>query len=1030
MEMYPDKDEVDEGDQTICQLCRTECNSFTSLVSHICAKHGQTKSALYGHWVHNKYLHERRTLVLGIEEEESVGLCIDSSGVVDENKFTCLLCKSVLAKGGCAKHMENVHKKKTSRWLTVRDARCLKEKKGRDYEDVHLSLTRALSAKSYKADAEQSFVRGAGPSSEAGEGKDAAVGDRAGECDKSVTADKKDKAASQPEKVPKSSSTPHATDSNGYSGPEVLWEPPSEYCKGNWDVISTAHPTVRRDPQGNLRVEDDGTCWRSMWVRCDREGVPLVRPVELDEMSNPYGLPAVAVEVTPRAVLAHAAAVKPSPFKAVAYAQSVKPQLPSSTESQLTLTSPSLESNILQQHSGTESQLSQASHKIDHLTELVLSLKGDKSAWKKDLPAIRIKQIVADCNPPLAKGEQGTLRASLPKAIEQLMPFFGMDGFAMWLGTQQLKQSTCNKYVSNARRLLGFIEVKGDDGNFRDIASNAEATDVKLLLSFMVNDFYAELLAIPLLDFKYGWSVAILDAMINFAKWQVWVLEGVIVSGEEGPFEQCKTVLCRLLKLLNLGYSKKARLEQHRKTSVKFHEDIETIKKLPSVPELRAAVETGYAMLQDIATKYGASEPPLPKAAQGQANSIMVAAIWLDMFGGRKMEWELMTASQVNEMLRDGKDYLVCRDHKTSKSYGSLAKWLSPGVKMAVQTYMSLPRLPTVTTFLVPVMSTTDHVSIPSALKTFCVNVLPAGRPYPTVNIMRKFFHKYLMQATSDDRGLKEIMKLLDGHSVSTQDKYYSMREPEDDVKLAKFLVKKVLDKTAEWPSKAHVANLGDQLVDASMMFRESCDLDDGADLPDADLDADGTGDDLDAWEHGEYFGMRIPLPVLTCCDYKQEPIPIEGVDSHETLPIADISSSDAVPCDDRDERSAPADSPTSSMKRKHPDTPVSSCSGSGRTSYNGPDCKAWIIRQHAEEQQRLGLRQFDLAPTECFQTILEQGIAAKKVPPNGTPQGLRSLVRRHLDSMHMAKLTAEAKEKVKQKKHEKKHEKKKHHRV
>ena len=43
-------------------------------------------------------------------------------------------------------------------------------------------------------------------------------------------------------------------------------------------------------------------------------------------------------------------------------------------------------------------------------------------------------------------------------------------------------------------------------------------------------------------------------------------------------------------------------------------------------------------------------------------------------------------------VLVEGKDYVVCALHKTTRTYGHLAKWLAPGTVEAVRCYLGLPR--------------------------------------------------------------------------------------------------------------------------------------------------------------------------------------------------------------------------------------------------------------------------------------------------------------------------------------------------
>ena len=110
----------------------------------------------------------------------------------------------------------------------------------------------------------------------------------------------------------------------------------------------------------------------------------------------------------------------------------------------------------------------------------------------------------------------------------------------------------------------------------------------------------------------------------------------------------------------------------------------------------------------------------LPKNVQGLANACLVGSLWLDMLRGRKSEFQSIKGRDVDDMLSQGTDYLVCPDHKNSKTYGSMAKWLTPGARRAVELYRQVPRRPEVQTFLVPAMESISRVDISSAFPTFC----------------------------------------------------------------------------------------------------------------------------------------------------------------------------------------------------------------------------------------------------------------------------------------------------------------------
>jgi len=189
----------------------------------------------------------------------------------------------------------------------------------------------------------------------------------------------------------------------------------------------------------------------------------------------------------------------------------------------------------------------------------------------------------------------------------------------------------------------------------------------------------------------------------------------------------------------------------------KYLEDLERLKNLPPIDTMRQAVEHAFAILKAIHKKYAGTTEPLPAAVQAMANACMVACIWLDMFGGRKMEWERMLADLISVMLSSELDFVMVRDHKTSRTYGTIAKWFTPGTRAAAACYMDFPRPASVKTFLVPAHGTAGSVDIPSSLRTFGLNFLPPGCTLPTVNLMRKFFHKALLSLTKEEEGLKKV---------------------------------------------------------------------------------------------------------------------------------------------------------------------------------------------------------------------------------------------------------------------------------
>ena len=179
----------------------------------------------------------------------------------------------------------------------------------------------------------------------------------------------------------------------------------------------------------------------------------------------------------------------------------------------------------------------------------------------------------------------------------------------------------------------------------------------------------------------------------------------------------------------------------------------------------------------------------------------MAGAIAFDTFPGRKKEWEIALYQYVLSMLEKNADHLVCSEHKTMKQYGSIAKVLTHGVLGCSQTYRELPRPAGFKYFFVPATATADHFPYCCSLKAFCRIFLGDDHVAPTLNQVRKWFHRALMHLTANEDKLKEIMVVLDAHSKQVQGTHYVLRDPEDDVKLGKALIKAVLGETVAFPT-------------------------------------------------------------------------------------------------------------------------------------------------------------------------------------------------------------------------------------
>jgi hypothetical protein len=615
------------------------------------------------------------------------------------------------------------------------------------------------------------------------------------------------------------------------------------------------------------------------------------------------------------------------------------------------------------------------------IKDLLAKMNQSNGAWKEGVPALRIKEAVLACQPPPAKGE-GVQRATFPKSLTG--PRMELPAFGKFLKTSKANQAQTNTdHVFNVSRMLGLLEADWGTG-WTNIDSTSVATDVRLVCGLVANNMYEDILDLPILDLKFSWAEDMLEALIVYVRWHVQDVAGRMVAGDDGPLKQYDAVLRLLLERLTGGYRKRASAAREKKLAAKQAEDGDRIKKLPAVHVRRAAVEKAYFILSSLDQMYGKTNEPLPRETRAMANACLVGAIWLDSFGGRKAEWEGMTASHVQAMLADGHDYLLCPVHKTSRTYGSIAKWLSPGLRCAVASYLRLPRHAGVELFLVPANVGTEHVDVPSAFRTFCSHLLPSDCSTPTVNLMRKLFHTKLIDITKDEESLKAIMSRLDGHSVRTINRHYCLREPAHDVALAKELVAAILGTTAAWPSGGGVGIATAELEDVwKQLHAAAPECDEGKGDPEDYLEPE-----LEYWDFGEFFGIRKPLEVLCGPDgaaSSSMPVlcDVPGLVDGNGHAAEDGACGGEPPLkkgnDVRQEEAPPL--------KKHK---AAVDEGLRRRSRLDPDTLAWVEKEHAEHLVQAGLGKSQVASTSWFHNIRDSKVASGGLCKFVTAEGLR----------------------------------------
>ena len=182
------------------------------------------------------------------------------------------------------------------------------------------------------------------------------------------------------------------------------------------------------------------------------------------------------------------------------------------------------------------------------------------------------------------------------------------------------------------------------------------------------------------------------------------------------------------------------------------------------------------------------------------ANACLAGIIIYGTFPGRSGEWHAMEASAVKEALDRQLGYIVCSQHKSCRYYGSIAKWLPPGLQEAFRVYLSLPGK-TSKKFLEPARSGgADHFSLGPALRTFG-RLFTEGYEFPRVNLIRKVHHSILVRQSRTDDLLKEVGQ-ADGHSPGMAMKVYALSGPREDMLVGRSVYLKVFGEPVPWPEE------------------------------------------------------------------------------------------------------------------------------------------------------------------------------------------------------------------------------------
>ena len=906
--------DVSKGIQ--CHMCPKKYRLFGSLVQHYKVCHLIDTDLMKGHYIYQKkkeedsnYKSKKATFEISEQELEHVALAFQDNGDVDEKKFVCLKCsdgREPLTKRECEKHMAKYHgvdPEVAKEWACAKDGIAIRN----NPNTKKLLLTAALEAnqdvhppQGSGAEAEQEGEGGEGGEDEEDQGGAYEEEDEAADHEKGPTTWeglRKNLGANFGEGDEEDDDEPEEVDLGMAERQTRVragkWAGQGEAGESAKATYWVEMPTlVQVDKAGNvlqplsatLELPRGGSLWTKPVAEEDEDEwwADLDELAEEEEQTQCEWEKQGFAKPTPKAQPKPAApsVANTSPEALVAFHGSSTDLAPA----------PAPESNL----ADSESSFG-LGHMVRQMHVLLQSMNDPdkKSRWLKDLPEVKVKDSYLNYTGPPAKGDQvegkKTKRANWPKDIPDfdLVEPKDLPDFEFYLNkTVKKKDDYCKTILGYVGRALGALEIKGvEHTTLQDLG------DVKTLVAFYISREYIKFFDMDLMNPKYAWAIKTIDSLTIYCQHHLRELSQKMIRGEAGPWENYTNVLNIFMKDLRGAYRQRCEDVRNENISKKMAEDLETIKNLPEVKVLQVGVKQAYMTLRWLAMIWGGMES-MPVSARALANSCLVGAILLDTFMGRSYEWEVASYQHLCEQLEQGVDWILCRKHKTSGTYGDLAKFLSPGLVEALKAYMSLPRPDKSGNFLLPA-SGSGKLCMHSSIRTFANRFLPQDKAKPTVNLIRKLYHTTLMKLSDTKEKLQELMVLIDAHSKAVQKKHYCLRDPEDHVKLAKQLVKTVIGETVPWPTEEDTKAFFEKKDELTTWLEDIIDgqgenLDEEP-VEGQEKDTEHYNDDLPWWElAGELFGIpKQGLTPLADCEPPQPPA------TDQLAPLVDAEKSD-----------------------------------------------------------------------------------------------------------------------------------------
>ena len=347
-------------------------------------------------------------------------------------------------------------------------------------------------------------------------------------------------------------------------------------------------------------------------------------------------------------------------------------------------------------------------------------------------------------------------------------------------------------YQLGITRLLNIVSVDQEHNGGGTVDFKAY-----LVALYKTNLLYA-VMDYPLMDLKYGWARQIVFALEHFCKFGIY---------EATRMELPKTKWCIEQLLAETMQPWKNRAHEAKRFQSADKEEIDALRleKLPPAEECKAAVRLAMCDLAIISKQAAESGSDLTTKEKVLANTALAGILAYGAFVGRSGEWHGMEREKVNSKMEKGDNKIVCGKHKTGKYYGSIAKWVPPGLREALLVYCRLPNKSSVKLFepAQELAGGAAYFHFGPALKAFGKYYTPKYE-YPRINLLRKMFHSLLVNESREGH-LMNLIGKADGHSAAIGMKTYALSGPSQDMAVGELIYRKVFGDPVPWPSHEEI---------------------------------------------------------------------------------------------------------------------------------------------------------------------------------------------------------------------------------